>query len=162
MVSEKFENKSRRTWKPNIRTKRLWSASLAKFLRLRVQAKVLRTIDKVGGLDEYLLGERPGRIKELGMGGWMLRWRIMQTPTVRQRFAEERERLGLPPQPMTDVDGLEVDPAVVQSQVAEYDRELEEAQEQAAREDEKEASKGGPGELTEDVSSRPARPRMTS
>lgn len=57
---------------------------------------MLRTIDKVGGLDEYLLGEKPARIKELGMGGWLLRWRIMQTDTVKKRFAEQRKALGLP------------------------------------------------------------------
>ena len=55
----------------------------------------MRTIDKVGGLDEYLLGEKTGRVKELGMEGWALRWRVMRTEKVRERFARERERLGL-------------------------------------------------------------------
>lgn len=59
--------------------------------------RVLRTIDKVGGLDEYLLGEKAMRIKELGPWGWKLRWRIMQSETVFQRFESERMRLGLVP-----------------------------------------------------------------
>lgn len=61
-----------------------------------MQARVLRTIDKVGGLDEYLLGGKAARVKELGMGGWALRWRIWQTEMVRERFRRERERLGVP------------------------------------------------------------------
>lgn len=62
---------------------------------MRVSARVLRTIDKLGGLDEYLLGEKEGRIKELGESGWWLRWAIMQTPGVRKRFREERKALGI-------------------------------------------------------------------
>ncbi|KAK4697513.1 large subunit ribosomal protein L28, partial [Lecanoromycetidae sp. Uapishka_2] len=95
-ISEKNESKSRRAWRPNIHNKRLWSDALGKFLAVRVQARVLRTIDKVGGLDEYLLGEKPQRIKELGMEGWRLRWKVMRSKAVRERFLEERKRLGLP------------------------------------------------------------------
>jgi len=62
---------------------------------------VLRTVDKCGGLDEYLLGEKAQRIKELGMGGWKLRWRIMQTEKVKERFRRQREFLGLDPLPDT-------------------------------------------------------------
>lgn len=61
-----------------------------------MQARVLRTIDKVGGLDEYLLGGKRARLKELGMGGWALRWRIWQTEKVTERFKRERESLGVP------------------------------------------------------------------
>jgi large subunit ribosomal protein L28 len=48
-------------------------------------------------LDEYLLGTKARRIKELGMGGWKLRWRIMQTDKVKERFRKAREAFGLPP-----------------------------------------------------------------
>jgi large subunit ribosomal protein L28 len=65
-------------------------------VRVKVLARVLRTIDKVGGLDEYLLGESAARVKELGMGGWALRWRVMRTEWYRMRRVEERRRLGLP------------------------------------------------------------------
>jgi len=57
---------------------------------------VLRTIDKVGGLDNYLLGDKAARIKELGVEGWRLRWKVLRTESVRGRIGEERVRLGLP------------------------------------------------------------------
>jgi len=57
---------------------------------------VLRTIDKVGGLDEYLLGEKSARIRELGMGGWKLRCMVMGTPQVQKRLNKQRVTLGLP------------------------------------------------------------------
>ncbi|KAM7205847.1 hypothetical protein V8F33_000677 [Rhypophila sp. PSN 637] len=96
VVSERNEIKTRRKWRPNVQNKRLWSESLGIMVRTRVTTRVLRTIDKLGGLDEYLLGSKTGRIKDLGPWGWMLRWRIMQTPKIKERFAREREALGLP------------------------------------------------------------------
>lgn len=95
-VSDKFEVKTRRSWHPNVKTKRLYSKALNRHVQVRVTTKVLRTIDKLGGLDEYLLGEKEGRIKELGESGWWLRWAVMQTPVVKRKFAAQREALGLP------------------------------------------------------------------
>jgi large subunit ribosomal protein L28 len=94
-VSERTETKNRRKWHPNVRTKRLWSDALGRFVRVRVLARVLRTIDKLGGLDEYLLGEKTRRVRELGMAGWRLRWRLMRTDKVRERFRAQRLALGL-------------------------------------------------------------------
>ncbi|KAL8769079.1 MAG: hypothetical protein Q9209_004865 [Squamulea sp. 1 TL-2023] len=95
-VSERNEIKTRRKWEPNIHDKRLWSVALQKYIQVRVQARVLRTIDKVGGLDEYLLGESPARIRELGMEGWKMRWRLMQDRGVKERLRRRRVELGLP------------------------------------------------------------------
>jgi len=88
---------------------------------------VLRTVDKCGGLDEYLLGEKAGRIKELGMGGWKLRWRIMQTEKVRERFRVERERLGLPPKEevLVGSNGNLVSKEQVEDEVRNFDKDLE-------------------------------------
>ncbi|OAA56142.1 50S ribosomal protein l24 [Niveomyces insectorum RCEF 264] len=88
--------KNRRKWRPNIHEKRLFSEALGVSIRTRISARVLRTVDKAGGLDEYLLGSKPARISELGPWGWRLRWRIMQTQRVQERFRREREALGLP------------------------------------------------------------------
>ncbi|KAL9633886.1 MAG: hypothetical protein Q9164_004427 [Protoblastenia rupestris] len=95
-VSERNEIKTRRVWRLNMHRKRLWSNALQDYVRVKVQARVLRTIDKVGGLDEYLLGEKTARIKELGVEGWALRWKIMNTKAVRNRRGDDRERLGIP------------------------------------------------------------------
>lgn len=96
-VSEKHDVKTPRKWRPNIQRRRLWSDSLRCFVQTRVTTRVLRTIDKAGGLDNYLLGDKSQRIKDLGPWGWKLRWRIMQSETVKRRFAAERMALGLPP-----------------------------------------------------------------
>ncbi|KAK4186501.1 ribosomal L28 family-domain-containing protein [Podospora australis] len=95
-VSERNEIKTRRSWRPNVQQKRLWSASLNCFVRTRLTTRVLRTIDKVGGLDEYLLGVKTQRLKDLGPWGWRLRWRIMQTDAIKERMQQESKDLGLP------------------------------------------------------------------
>lgn len=107
--------------------KRLYSEALGKFLKVRVTTRVLRTMDKCGGLDEYLLGEKSQRIKELGMGGWKLRWRIMQTDTVKERFRAQRELLGLPPKEeiLIGSNGSLVSPAQVEEEIRLYDSALE-------------------------------------
>lgn len=69
-----------------------------KYLRVKVQARVLRTIDKGGGLDEYLMGESPARIRELGMEGWKMRWRLMQTDWGRESVKKRRVELGVRPE----------------------------------------------------------------
>ncbi|CAG8979274.1 hypothetical protein HYALB_00013441 [Hymenoscyphus albidus] len=107
IVSKKNEIKTRRRWLPNVQMRRLFSPSLNSMIRIRVTPRVLRTIDKCGGLDEYLLGEKPRRIKELGVGGWKLRWMIMHTPMVMDRFRRERVKLGLPPVKFTEAEEAE-------------------------------------------------------
>ncbi|KAG2691724.1 hypothetical protein I3843_08G021000 [Carya illinoinensis] len=54
-VSEDGGNKSRRTWKPNVQEKRLFSYILDRHIRVKVTTHALRCIDKAGGIDEYLL-----------------------------------------------------------------------------------------------------------
>ncbi|KAL8380817.1 hypothetical protein RB595_005216 [Gaeumannomyces hyphopodioides] len=96
-VSKKHAVKTPRKWRPNVQSRRLWSEALGMMVRTKITTRVLRTLDKVGGLDEYLLGSKAQRIKDLGPWGWRLRWRLMQTPAVRERFAAQRVALGLPP-----------------------------------------------------------------
>ena len=98
-VAEKYGRRSGTSWLPNRHTKRLWSQALGAFIRTRLTTQVLKTVDKLGGIDEYLLGSKAARIKELGPAGWALRWKIIQTPAIQARFARERAALGLPPKP---------------------------------------------------------------
>lgn len=96
-------------------------------MRVRVTTRVLRTVDKCGGLDEYLLGEKAGRIKDLGMGGWKLRWRIMKTEKVKQRFAREREAAGLPAkeEALVGSNGNLATKAQVEEEIRAFDEELD-------------------------------------
>ena len=56
------------------------------------------------------------------MGGWKLRWRIMQTEKVKERFRRQREMLGLEPLPEDSLSSAsEKD---MESFIKEYDAEL--------------------------------------
>jgi len=90
------KGKTLRKWYPNVRVEKLRSAALGVELSIPTTARVMRTIAKCGGLDEYLLGEKPARIKELGLLGWKLRWLVLKSRSVQDRHRRERERLGLP------------------------------------------------------------------
>jgi large subunit ribosomal protein L28 len=48
-------NRTRRRFLPNLRARRLFSETLGEGIRLRIAASTLRTIEKAGGLDAYLL-----------------------------------------------------------------------------------------------------------
>ena len=104
----KFDVKVGRKWRPNVQRKRLWSEALGCMVRARLTTRVLRTIDKAGGLDEYLLGGKSARLRELGVFGWKLRWRLMQSVAVKERHARQREALGLPPKPEGEGEGSEM------------------------------------------------------
>lgn len=91
----KWIKKTRRKWWPNVQETKLYSEGMQKKIEIKVTTSVLRTIDKVGGLDNYLLGSTSQRIKDLGMAGWKLRWELMQQPGIKAKFAKEREALGL-------------------------------------------------------------------
>ncbi|KAK5169965.1 hypothetical protein LTR04_005419 [Oleoguttula sp. CCFEE 6159] len=150
-VSERTEIKTRRTWHPNIKYKKLFSLALNRKIRIRVSTRVLRTIDKVGGLDEYLLGEKAMRIKELGMGGWKLRWRIMQTDRMKRRFRLQRIALGLPPDgPVFTSDGKAASEQEVAEEIRDYDEELDREDARAPTEAEMDGA-GVVEEVLEDV-----------
>lgn len=57
------ENKTRRTWKPNVQTKTLRSETLKEKFKCRVTTHVLRCIRKAGGFDQYLLKAKDTEIK---------------------------------------------------------------------------------------------------
>jgi len=58
------ERKTRRMWRPNVHVMRLDSAVLNRRLELPVSTRALRTIDKYGGVDRYLLRQQLHRLDE--------------------------------------------------------------------------------------------------
>jgi len=48
-------NKTRRRFLPNVQSRRLYSEALGRSIRLKIATNTLRTIEKRGGLDGYLL-----------------------------------------------------------------------------------------------------------
>ena len=83
-VSE-FKNRTRRIWRPNIKVKALWSEALGRRVRLRMVTSVLRTVDKVGGLDAYLTCSTRSRMTELGPRGWEIRAAVVKALRQRER-----------------------------------------------------------------------------
>ncbi len=60
-------NKTRRRFLPNIQERRLYSEALGRSVRLRIATNTLRTIEKRGGLDAFLLSSsRADLPSELG------------------------------------------------------------------------------------------------
>lgn len=94
-VSERTEIKTRRRWHPNIVVKSIYSRALGRSVRVKVSTRVLRTIDKVGGLDGYLMGGKAGRVRELGEEGWRLRWAVVNAPSMKKRVKAEPVVRGL-------------------------------------------------------------------
>ncbi|KAM3159546.1 MRPL24-like protein [Lachancea thermotolerans] len=78
------KTKTRRRWLPNVIKKGLWSEALSRNVSIRMTAKVLRTVTKEGGIDNYLTKEKSARIKELGPTGWKLRYRVLQRQELRE------------------------------------------------------------------------------
>lgn len=57
-------NKTRRRFTPNLQSTRLLSEVLGEQVRLRVTSSALRTIDKKGGLDAFLLSTPNRKLPE--------------------------------------------------------------------------------------------------
>ncbi|KAH7134802.1 hypothetical protein B0J13DRAFT_91157 [Dactylonectria estremocensis] len=101
-VAEKWGNKSRRFWRPNVHVKSFYLPALDANIKTRLTLRVLKTIRREGGLQEYLLKSKPARLKELGPGGWNMRWLLMQSRDIQERFNKERVALGMEPKPIED------------------------------------------------------------
>ncbi|KAJ9498978.1 hypothetical protein H2202_005655 [Exophiala xenobiotica] len=90
------KGKTLRHWFPNVRIEKFRSEALDTEFKIPATARVVRTIRKCGGLDQYVMGTKPARIKELGMLGWKLRWLVMTSPKMLATFDQQRRELGLP------------------------------------------------------------------
>lgn len=56
--------KTRRTFEPNLQKVALYSEILGTNVNLRITTNGLRTIEKNGGLDSYLLSKSPSRLTD--------------------------------------------------------------------------------------------------
>ncbi|KAL7428263.1 hypothetical protein ACHAXH_003878 [Discostella pseudostelligera] len=71
------QKKTRRRWNPNMQYKAVYSEVLDEMVKFHLTTSALRTIDKYGGLDEYLL--RSKHVSTKGEGeGQRVRNRIIQ------------------------------------------------------------------------------------
>ncbi|KAG5360572.1 54S ribosomal protein L24 [Yarrowia sp. B02] len=84
--SSEFRNKTLRKWKPNAQKTTLPSETLGKNIRITTVPRVLSTIRREGGLDNYLTKDTPLRIKELGVFGWKLRHKVLSA----QKYYEDK------------------------------------------------------------------------
>lgn len=48
------EKKTRRSWKPNVQTKKIYVPEIGRSVRVQLSARALRTVEKKGGLMPYL------------------------------------------------------------------------------------------------------------
>lgn len=64
------EKKTRRTWKPNVHVVKLYSETFDQRLRLKATTHALKCIDKMGGLDSYLLQTKKEKI-DSRFGLWL-------------------------------------------------------------------------------------------
>lgn len=71
-------NKNKRSHKPNVVTASLYSEILDKVFKVKVATRVLKTIEKEGGLDRYLLKDSPARTKTMGKVAWRMKYDIMK------------------------------------------------------------------------------------
>ncbi|EXJ64748.1 hypothetical protein A1O7_01086 [Cladophialophora yegresii CBS 114405] len=90
------KGKTLRHWFPNVRVETVRSEALGKELKLPITARVMRTIEKCGGIDAYVTGIKPARIKELGLLGWKLRWLVMTSPKYRVKHEQQLQKYNLP------------------------------------------------------------------
>lgn len=60
--------KTRRRWNPNLQYKRVYSEILDEMIPFHITTSALRTIDKMGGLDEYLIHSKHVSTKGEGEG----------------------------------------------------------------------------------------------
>ncbi|OLL24203.1 54S ribosomal protein L24, mitochondrial [Neolecta irregularis DAH-3] len=67
------KKKTRRSWIPNITHRRLHSGSMESTIKVKLTHRALRTIRKVGGVDNYVMATKKRRINQLGPRGWELR-----------------------------------------------------------------------------------------
>ncbi|KAG9016059.1 39S ribosomal protein L24, mitochondrial [Tulasnella sp. 427] len=68
------KQKTRRSWLPNVQSKRLYSEILGTTMKTKITTRALKTIDKYGGIDGYLMN---AKISSLGDAGLRMREQLL-------------------------------------------------------------------------------------
>ncbi len=79
---------TKRTWLPNAQVKSLFSTLLGTSIKVGVTTHVLRRMDRVGGLDEYILRAKPGELKS--EFGEALRRKLLTVQDSERRWKERQ------------------------------------------------------------------------
>ncbi|KAI0922689.1 hypothetical protein AcW1_002731 [Taiwanofungus camphoratus] len=79
------KHKTRRTWLPNIQSKRLFSDALQDFVKVKVSTRALKTIKKYGGIDQYVLRTKA---ELLGWEGMRIRVMVRESQEAKAREPE--------------------------------------------------------------------------
>lgn len=78
---------TKRTFKPNVFVKRVYSETLDDMIRFHLTASTLRSIDKAGGLDNYLLDPK----RNITEGeGYVVKKKILRRLKNRERYARKQ------------------------------------------------------------------------
>ncbi|EGO01209.1 hypothetical protein SERLA73DRAFT_179326 [Serpula lacrymans var. lacrymans S7.3] len=80
------KHKTRRTWLPNVQSKRLVSNLLGEELKLKLTTRALKSIKKHGGVDNYLLNTKH---ELLGWEGMRLRILVREKADEKRKVEEE-------------------------------------------------------------------------
>ncbi|MEM7121078.1 MAG: 50S ribosomal protein L28 [Pseudomonadota bacterium] len=58
------QNKNRRRFLPNLQTTKLYSDALGQMISLRLSANAIRTVEKNGGLDAFLMSRNDSKLPD--------------------------------------------------------------------------------------------------
>ncbi|KAF8516048.1 hypothetical protein JB92DRAFT_2716241 [Gautieria morchelliformis] len=79
------KHKTRRTWLPNSHKRSMYSEIMGRLIRTTITARALRTIDKMGGIDNYLLKTKTDL---LGWEGMRLRVMVREKKRANELAAQ--------------------------------------------------------------------------
>ncbi|KIY62783.1 hypothetical protein CYLTODRAFT_494418 [Cylindrobasidium torrendii FP15055 ss-10] len=87
------KKKTRRTWLPNVQTKRFFSYALNEYLKVKVTTRALKTINNHGGIDEYLTKSMPKDLSYEGMRLRVLVQDALKRPVIDRTLSAEEQKI---------------------------------------------------------------------
>jgi len=78
------QNKTKRRFQPNLQTTKLYSDALGQMVSLKLSTNAIRTVEKNGGLDAFLLSRNDSKLPEAAV---RLKRRIEKAAAAKQESA---------------------------------------------------------------------------